>query len=139
MTDVGLPFILTGRFWRTGSTALNVLDSLVAGYQAAGVEIELPLNDDRRELKVGSKEWKRREIARYRKVLLARNGLYPPYMAAWILGISRQRVYQLFDSGVLEKLEFFGHTLVPGDELEVLVSMEKERRTGAFRLSPKEA
>jgi hypothetical protein len=116
-----------------------VLDIFVAGLHRAGVEIELSLNDDRRELKPGSKEWKRREVARYRKALVDRDGLYPPYMAAWILGVSRQRVYQLFESGVLERLEFFGHTLAPGDELEALVAMESERRNPAFRLSPKEA
>jgi hypothetical protein len=103
------------------------------------VENELPLNDDRRELKPGSKAWKERELARYRHALIARDGLYPPYMAAWILGVSRQRVYQLFDAGVLERLEFFGHTVAPGDELEALVAMENERRNPAFRLSPKGA
>lgn len=134
-------FVLPGR-GRPGAltaTAWKVLDIFVAFDQSPGVESELPLNDDRRELKPGTKAWKQREVARYRKALLERDGLYPPYMAAWILGVSRQRVYQLFELGVLERLEFFGHTVAPGDELEALVSMEKERRNPAFRLTKKTA
>lgn len=120
-------------------TSISRIDSGARGCENWRVIEELPLNDDRRELKPGSKEWKRRELARYRKVLFERGGLYPPYMAAWMLGVSRQRVHQMFAAGILERLEFFGHVLAPGDELEALIAMEKERRNPAFRLSPKEA
>lgn len=96
---------------------------------------ELPLNDDRRLPKVGSKAWRLREWERYREALLKRDGLFPPYLAAFQLGVSRQRVYQMFDAGILERLEFFGHSFVPGDEIDVLIAMEKERRDPRFRLS----
>lgn len=96
---------------------------------------ELPLNDDRRELKVGSKAWRARERERYLDALWKRDGVFPPWLAAVQLGVSRQRVYQMFEAGILERLEFFGHAFAPGDEIDALVAMEKERRSPAFRLS----
>lgn len=100
---------------------------------------ELPLNDDRRELKAGSKAWRAREWERYREAMWSRNGLFPPYLTAVQLGVSRQRVHQMFEAGILERLEFFGHVFAPGDEIDALIAMEKERRNPAFRLSPKTA
>lgn len=114
-----------------------MLDICPWGIHSPGVEIELPLNDDRRPVRHGSKAWRQVEWARYRDALAARGGLYPPYMAAWILGVSRQRVHEMFKLGILERLEFFGHPLAPGDELEALAAMEKERRNPAFRLTEK--
>jgi hypothetical protein len=95
---------------------------------------ELPLNDDRVVEPVkGSKAWRKREWVRYRAALWKYNGLYPVYLTAFQLGISRQRVHQLFDKGVLERVEFFGHLFARGDEIDRLVAMTEERRDPAFR------
>jgi hypothetical protein len=96
---------------------------------------ELPLNDDRRELKRGSKAWRKREWDRYFEALWRCEGLMPVWMAVMQLGVSRQRVHQMMETGVLERLEFFGKPFVRGDEVEALQAMEKERHSPAFRWS----
>lgn len=102
---------------------------------ACVMESEFQLNDDRRELRKGSKEWRRHEWERYRAALVARDGLFPVYLTALQLGVSRQRVHQMFEAGILERLVFFDHIFAPGDEIDALVTMEKERRSPTFRLA----
>jgi hypothetical protein len=97
---------------------------------------ELPLNDERKLApKRGSKEWRQAEIKRYMDAARKYDFVFPPYLAAVQLGVSRQRVYQLFDTGVLERLEFFGHSFVRGDEIDALNAMQKERHDPTFRWS----
>lgn len=103
-------------------------------YQFCMDEGELALNDERKVMRRGSKEWRRREWDRYRQALSARNGLFPVYLTALQLGVSRQRVHQMFDEGILERLVFFDHIFAPGDEIDALVAMEQERRSPAFRI-----
>jgi hypothetical protein len=94
---------------------------------------ELPSNDDRRELKRNSKAWRRQEWLRYREALAKFDGLFPPYLTAFQLGVSRQRVHAMFEEGVLERLEFFGYPFARGDQIDRLVDLEKERHQPGFR------
>lgn len=96
---------------------------------------ELQLNDERRVLQRNSKAWRKQEWERYRSALWEFNGLVPAWLAAIQLGVSRQRVHAMFEQGVLERLEFFGHPFAKGEEIDALVAMEKERSDPAFRWS----
>jgi hypothetical protein len=120
-----------GASWRDGCEL--PLDVVVSVCHCACMD-ELPLNDQRRvEPKRNSKEWRVRERKRYIEALRKFDGVFPPYLTAWQLGVSRQRVYQMFDEGILERLEFFGHAFARGDEIDGLQAMHKERQTPGFR------
>jgi len=97
---------------------------------------ELALNDKRLSSpKTGTKEWRAAEWVRYREALTKFDGVFPPFMAGLQLGVSRQRVFTMIETGILERLEFFGHVFVRGDEIDALVAMESERRKPGFRWS----
>lgn len=54
--------------------------------------------------------------------------LVPPAFAAQLLGITKQRVHTLMQTGRLERVEFNGHPFIPEDSL--LAFAREERRNG---------
>jgi hypothetical protein len=91
---------------------------------------ELPLNDPRRALVVGSPAWKMNEIARFKELSAKHGGLTSAWFAQVALGVSRQRVHQLINDGRLQTYEILGKHLIACDALESFASLD---RTSGFR------
>jgi excisionase family DNA binding protein len=91
---------------------------------------ELPLNDVRLEPVKGSPAWKFREIRRFKELAAQHQGLTSTFFAQIALGVSKQRVYQLIESGRLPAFEILGKKLIPCDELERFAALE---RSSGFR------
>jgi hypothetical protein len=73
------------------------------------------------EPEVGSPEWKSAEWDRYRRLSIKHDGLTTPFWAALALGVTRQRVHQLKQAGVLSTVEIMGKCLIPCDKLLLVV------------------
>jgi hypothetical protein len=58
-----------------------------------------------------------------------------PSHAAFYLGVSRTRMYQIMEAGHLPVFECFGRQYIGCDALDVMYEMQKERRTPGFRYS----
>lgn len=117
-----------------------MLDGCHLGVHRPGVETELALNDERAaQPKRGSKAWRRLEWDRYMDASFKFDGLMPVWLAVVRLGVSRQRVHEMMNLGILERMEFYDRVFVRGDEIEALLAMDKERHNPAFRWSEKTA
>jgi hypothetical protein len=92
------------------------------------VEAELPLNDERKAPRKGSKAWVVSEIQRFRDLSAQHGGLTSPWFAKVAMGVTRQRVFQMTESGQLPSFEILGKTFIACDELEAFAKIE--RRTG---------
>jgi hypothetical protein len=92
---------------------------------------ELPLNDERRSPRKGSAAWKLAEFQRFKALSRKHDGLTTPLFATIALGVSRQRVYQLIDSGHLPVVEVLGKMFILCDELDRFAALE--RRSYGFR------
>jgi hypothetical protein len=57
-----------------------------------------------------------------------KGALVPPALAAKLLGVSRQRIWQLLDAGKLERLDFEGHAFIT--ERSIVAWAKMERKTG---------
>jgi hypothetical protein len=74
---------------------------------------------------VGSREWRRSEWKRFQKLAAQHDGLTYPIVACALLGVSRQRVYQLMDTGRLVWYEVLGHKMLACDQLEAFASLDR--------------
>jgi hypothetical protein len=92
---------------------------------------ELPLNDARRpEPSKGSVAWTVREWRKFRQLSSKHGGLTSTTLAAIAIGISRQRVWQLVNSGHLRMFEIMGKQYLACDDVEEFAKLE---RSSGFR------
>ncbi len=94
------------------------------------VEVELPGMPAPETPRKGSAGWKRAEWKRFRYLSLQHDGLTTTMFAQILLGVSRQRVHQLTQSGHLPSVEVLGRTFLFCDELERFARLERD---SAFR------
>jgi predicted DNA-binding transcriptional regulator AlpA len=87
--------------------------------------MELPLNDERREPRKGSKAWVASEMARYRELSRKHDGLTTAWYAKTALGVSRQRVHQMMNCGQLPTYVILGKRFIACDVLEVFARIER--------------
>ncbi len=90
---------------------------------------ELKLNDARNPLRTGSKAWVEAEVRRFRDLSAKHGGLTTPWFAKTLLGVSRQRVYQLMDTGHLPSFELLGKKFIACDQLEAFSAVERNPQT----------
>jgi hypothetical protein len=64
---------------------------------------------------------------RYLEATMEHGALVPAVYAAEALDVSRQRVYQLIDSGQLDVIEIGDRKFVPADSLEDLLKLERRQ------------
>lgn len=93
---------------------------------------ELALNDERRVPRKGSFAWVRYEQKRFMELAAKHRGLTTPWFAAQTLGLSRQRIHQLMDSGHLLTHEVLGKRWIACDALEAFGALDRDN---AFRYS----
>lgn len=67
-------------------------------------------------------------LAEIRAVVESKGMVIPASLAAKVLGVSRQRVFQLIEDGRLENVEMNGHNFVT--EASVIQFAKAERKTG---------
>ncbi len=91
---------------------------------------ELPLDDERREPVKGSPAWTVVEFKKFRQLSRKHEGLTTSGYAKVVLGVSKQRVYQLINSGHLPVIEVLGRKFIPCDELQRFAALE---RSSGFR------
>lgn len=87
---------------------------------------ELPLNDERRSLRKGTKAWRVAEFQRYQQLARKHDGLTSVFFAKIALGVSRQRVYQLMEQGHLHSYEVLGKKFIACDMLERFMALERD-------------
>lgn len=87
-----------------------------AGMPAAGVS---------RKPRKGSLAWYGAEAARYTELSAQHQGLTPPSVAAFILGVSRQRVHELMLQGRFTIYEVCNRKWLPVDEVEQFSTLER--------------
>ncbi len=80
----------------------------------------------------GSPEWRTREWTRLMDLSKQHDGMTTAFFVAIALGVSRQRVYQMVDQGLLHPVEIMGKLLFPGDE--VFAYAASDRTPGRHRL-----
>jgi hypothetical protein len=93
------------------------------------VESELPLNDERKAPRKGSLAWTLGEVKRFRELSRQHEGLTTPSFAAVALGVSRQRISQLMQTGHLPFVEILGRPYIKCDELETFAALERTSQT----------
>jgi hypothetical protein len=86
---------------------------------------ELPLNDIRRQVRKGTKAWVAVELETFRELSRKHGGLTTPWFAKIALGVSRQRVYALMESGHLPSFELLGKKFIACDELQAFVALDR--------------
>ncbi len=86
---------------------------------------ELPLDDIRRQLVKGSKAWVALELETFRQLSKKHGGLTTPWFAKIALGVSRQRVYALMESGHLPSFELLGKKFIACDVLQAFVALDR--------------
>ncbi len=86
---------------------------------------ELPLDDIRRQLRKGSKAWVALELETFRALSAKHGGLTTPWFAKIALGVSRQRVHALMESGHLPSFELLGKKFIACDQLQAFVSLDR--------------
>lgn len=86
---------------------------------------ELPGMPAPRPPKRGSRAWVTLESKRYDKFLRKEGGAVAPFIAALMLGVSRQRVHQLIDSGHLDHNTFFERIFIGFDTLMQFKALER--------------
>jgi hypothetical protein len=67
----------------------------------------------------------RREIEQYEAVVAEHGALVAPLIAARLLGLSRQRIHQLSQAGMLDSYRYFGHVFVALRDVERLQFMHR--------------
>jgi excisionase family DNA binding protein len=92
---------------------------------AKPVEQELPGMPEAKAPAPKSREWLKAEVKRLWKFGREHNGVLLPSQAAFLLGISRQRVYQLVEQGRLHVHEFAGRQYIAGDEVDAFEQLER--------------
>ena len=80
----------------------------------------------------GSRAWKREEWKRFRDLSAHHRGLTTPLFAQILLGVSKQRVFQLIDAGHLPTVEVFGKRFLFCDVLEEFSQLQRDN---TFRYS----
>jgi hypothetical protein len=73
----------------------------------------------------GTKRWYVEEWTLWRQLCLEHGGLTPPTMAKYVLGVSKQRVFQLIESGRLRSHRVFDREFVGCDELERFAQLDR--------------
>ncbi len=92
---------------------------------------ELLLNDERRaEPAKGSVAWTVREWRKFRKLSTLHGGLTSPTLAGIAIGVSRQRVLQLVNTGHLRAFDVLGKQYLSCDDIEEFAKLE---RSSGFR------
>ncbi len=87
---------------------------------------ELPLNDTRKPApKVGSVAWTVAEWKRFHALSKEHGGLTNPAFAAVAIGVSRQRVHQLINTGHLRSFEVLGKPYVCCNDVEEFAKLER--------------
>jgi hypothetical protein len=59
-------------------------------------------------------------------VVEGKGTVVPPVLAAKLLGISRQRVWELANDGKLERIEFEGHSFISENSIVALAKTERK-------------
>jgi len=94
---------------------------------------ELPGMPPRNTPREGTRAWKIAEFKRFRELCAKEDGLTNPIVASWLLGVSRQRVHQLIETGHLRGFHVLGKNFVSCRGLEQFLELGK--RTSGFRYS----
>ncbi len=77
----------------------------------------------------GSHAWKLAEWRRFRALAATHGGLTTPLFAQLLLGVSKQRVFQLIDAGLLETVEVLGKRFLLCDRLEEFSQLDRDSST----------
>ncbi len=80
-------------------------------------------------LRKWSKPWRRAEWDRYSKLCRDHRGLTTPAFAGVILGVSRQRVYELMEHGRLTVHDILERKWLQVDEVEAFAKLERDSNT----------
>jgi hypothetical protein len=91
-------------------------------------ELELPGMPKANPPRKGSAAWRRAELNRIFELGEKHGGLTTVWVAQMVLGLCRQRVYQLMADGRLQSVEILGKKFIACDDL--LAFAELERPTG---------
>ncbi len=73
-----------------------------------------------------SMKWYAMEADRYTKLSAQHQGLTPPSVAAFLLGVSRQRVHELIKFGRLTEYEICERKWLPVDQVEAFARLERD-------------
>ncbi len=92
---------------------------------------ELPGMPPRSIPREGSNAWKLAEFRKFQVLSKKHEGLTTPFFAKIALSVSRERIYQLIETGHLPTVEVMGKNFIPCDELQRFAAIE--RRTGRPR------
>ncbi len=75
--------------------------------------------------RAGTRAWRVAEFNRFRKLSAKEGGLTNPIVAAVLLGVSRQRVHQLIETGHLRAFNVLGKNYVSCDGLEAFLQLDR--------------
>ncbi len=78
------------------------------------------------KLRKGSRAWIASEMALFKQLSAEHSGLTQPFMAALMLGLSRQRVHALIQTGHLRSFEVMGKTFISCTDLEEFAKLERD-------------
>lgn len=87
---------------------------------------ELPGMPPANTPRAGSRAWKVAEFKRFRALCEQEGGLTMPIVAALMVGVSRQRIHQLIESGHLRGFNVFGRNYVSCNGLEAFLELERD-------------
>jgi hypothetical protein len=94
------------------------------------METELPGMPEPIAAKPGSNAWKVVEFRRFQALSAEEGGLTSPRIAAFVLGVSSQRIHQLLDAGHLRGFKVMGKNYVSCDGL---LAFRKLARSSGYR------
>lgn len=78
------------------------------------------------KLRKGSRAWIGAEMSRFRSLSVEHDGLTQPFMAALVLGVSKQRVSQLMGAGHLRSFEVMGKSFLSCRDIEQFAKLERD-------------
>jgi hypothetical protein len=82
------------------------------------------------KLRKGSRAWIKAEFQKFQDLALEHRGLTQPVFAALALGVSKQRVHQLMETGHLRSFEVLGKRWISCTDIEEFSKLERD---SAFR------
>jgi hypothetical protein len=78
------------------------------------------------KLRKGSRAWIKSEFAKFQSLAAEHRGLTQPVFAALALGVSRQRIHQLMESGHLRSFDVMGKRFISCVDIEEFSKLERD-------------